>query len=865
MISNIALSKSLVVSFYNKSLNSFEIRDKLLLFLIFSAIRISNFFNMSGRDVMKASKKQRKGKLISAFLICNLFSCFIFFTFSFAIDSAKGTDLYKATIQQDDPTYTSCKWTLSNPQLQNLNRVILQVSSILDTLSGYIQLLGHITVTDKTLDSIEKIRSIVTRWTSGDRVFPVGDLLQIAYFLNIEPAVLLSAQNLQGKVHIDGLTQRSFMPDTLLQSHLRYINQALREHISESAFQFSLQFNNPNFDLSDLAITVGVPAEDLNQIQSSHFVPHYLQVEQILNAGNNDTIGISAVDFFRKKKEAFEHLGTLYSMFSQLEQVAESMNKVPTATESSIQRKNKFIYGFVRRLKNGKTNLQMETILQMAYILKVQPSIFLTSNNWISTIDKSVPGHFMSDAQLQQLLILINSHLKRKIENSNLTNKGPNISLSISRRSFNNIMFFNKVPDYHLLIEILTQLNISMEEFFQEVEDTDEFHAIFDKNSTEEKNSYIRQLLTTEEKITLKSMGEYLISIIDQNTSTPAYKILSSLAFNRKPLSTSHTNNFRISSLIATHYVMRYSISDIIGKRQLTEQQLAMLPEIRLAKDDRQEYIDKALRALMYLIKRQMQHIGLSIRSLSLKSGVLIATIYTFFQRKASISYLNLLKIVENGFDIPLENFLAGDNVMHLSLEQLIEQFDSLSPDDLNIQVDYLNDTDVDSQVYDNYVTHFKNRLTEITKAIDAASLGRFRSIQLLGQYYKWDTPLMKISTLLITSHVFNVDLATLLIHHEDPSSLKPVNLERLPDEIAQNSLNILAQNIQNEMDARHLTLRDLQLRSGANRLRELEPILNGKVKATYSQLINICKGLLEPNEDPFVLLQRLLNGVSTI
>ena len=830
---------------------------------------------------MKASKKQRSDKFISAFTICNLFNCFIFL---FAINSAKGEPPNRTTVQQE-PQYIRCQWALSSPQLESFNRVIFQLPSILNTLSGYIQLLGHITVTDKTLDSIEKIRSIVTRWMSGDRVFPVGDILQIAHFLDIEPDVLLSAQNLQEKVHINELTQRSFMPDTVLQDHLRSINQALRRHISESIFQFSLQFKNPNFDLSDLAITIGVPLEDLNRIQSSRFVPHYLQMERILNAGNNDAIGVSVVDFFKKKEEAsenldtslqilsqekeeaFEHLDTLYQMLSQLEQVVESMDKAPTAIESITQKKNKFIRGFISRLRNGQTNFRMETILQLAYLLKLQPSVLLSSNNWISTIDKSIPGYFLSNTHLQQLLILINSHLKRKIENSNLANKGSNISLSISHKDFNNIMSFNKVPNYSALVEILEQLNTSVEEFFQEIEQSGEFRTIFEGTSKEQRNSYIYQSLTTEEKDTLKSMREYLISIIDQNTSIPAYKILDSLGFKRRTLSTTYSN-FHTSSLIATHYVMRYSISDIIGKRRLTEQQLAMLPEIRLEKTDhRKEYIDKALIALNYLIKRQIQLMGVSIYELSSKSGVLIATIYNFLERKNSIFYLNLLKIVEKGFEVPLEHFLAGNNVMRLSLEQLIEQFDSLNLDDSNIQIDSPSDTNIDNQVYNNYTAHFRNRMTEIIKAIETTSIGVARSAQIFGHYYRWKfTPSsMRISALLRIAHFFNVDLATLLIHHEDISSLNPVNLERLPDEVIQNSLNILAQNIQNEMNTRNLTLRDLHLRSGANRSKELEPILNGQMTVTYSQLINICRALLQPNEDPFALLQRLLNGVSTI
>ena len=585
----------------------------------------------------------------------------------------------------ENEKYERCELILSTLQLDALNRLFLQLSSILDKVI--------VNITNR--QAIEEIRRIISGWMSRERVFSIEDLLQIAHFLDIEPSVFLSTPNLQDQVRIFVIEKRSFMLNTVLQRRLRYINQGLRNRIADLTSAFSIKFDNSNFSSSDLASIIGVPREELDKINSSYYVPHYLYTQQILNAGNYDDIKVSIVDFFKEREKGIR------------------------------------------------------------------------------------------------------------------TGQDKNLEQNRPRR---------------------------------------------------------RYIFTLEEENTLRSMGKYLVNMIDQRQANHRDDIFWFLNFNRDTLKTKPIN-FYMSSLIATHYVTRYSVPDVIAKRLLTEEDAAQLPEVRTVRDDDMKaYIDKSSIVIAYLVKSQMQHLGLSIRSLSLKAGVFYKTIYEFLRRKKSLMYLNLLKIVEDGFEIPLEDFLAGDNVTSLSLEQLIEQFDSFNFDGLDILIEHIvyNNTD---EVYRKYVESFNTRTSEISNTMRATNIPFKKRRAILGiDHDIWNpTPLTRLATLIRVAHFFNIDLVMLLLTYENLSSLQAVNLERLSNEAIQINLNTLAENIQKEMEIRNLSLDDLHVQSGVNPVHDLEPILNGQMTTTYSQLLNVCRGLLQPDEDPFALLERLLNGVSTL
>ena len=312
--------------------------------------------------------------------------------------------------------------------------------------------------------------------------------------------------------------------------------------------------------------------------------------------------------------------------------------------------------------------------------------------------------------------------------------------------------------------------------------------------------------------------------------------------------------------MVRAGYVTRYSIANIISGNLHGDK--SDLP-VRVEKDNNwNDHIDKGKKVLIYLIQRQMADEGLTVQRLARQSGLYVPTIQKLFEKGGNLRILTLLKIVEDGFGIPLAGFLAGQNSADLSFEEAIEQFDSLNFD---IEVKEFEQDDI----IEKYLNRVKTRITRAVDTLTASNLSRRKRKELIGETYFMKETLsqesdVRIKTLLRIAHVFNLGLLEFLFH-EDISSLQPVNLERLPDEAVQIALNTLSENIQVEMMNTGISLHDLQVQTGVRFLNGLERVLNGEITATYYRFVQIFRALLKSDEDSADLMRRLLRGVSTV
>lgn len=185
--------------------------------------------------------------------------------------------------------YDYCFGAVSSPDIDVINRLFFKLSHII----------GYTRITPQNGASIKEINTIIELWLK-EKVLPIEDLLQIAYFLDITPATFLSTQDLVSQIEVSKLAERSFMPEVMLQRQMKQINRALRKLIKEITSELSFSFRDPDFTLSDVANIIRIPIQDLEQMQSSNFVPHYLQMRQILNATHNGA-GMSMIDFFQNR------------------------------------------------------------------------------------------------------------------------------------------------------------------------------------------------------------------------------------------------------------------------------------------------------------------------------------------------------------------------------------------------------------------------------------------------------------------------------------------------------------------------------------------------------------------------------------
>ena len=73
-----------------------------------------------------------------------------------------------------------------------------------------------------------------------------------------------------------------------------------------------------------------------------------------------------------------------------------------------------------------------------------------------------------------------------------------------------------------------------------------------------------------------------------------------------------------------------------------------------------------------------------------------------------------------------------------------------------------------------------------------------------------------------------------------------------------------LSRNIRREMNVSQISIYEFSIHLGLSES-VVESILDGEIVMTYYQFSQICQKLWDGREDPFVLLRRILKGVSTL
>ena len=383
-------------------------------------------------------------------------------------------------------------------------------------------------------------------------------------------------------------------------------------------------------------------------------------------------------------------------------------------------------YSAILRWTRGSKDFRMKTLLQIFYFLGIPPSIALTSNDLESYVDfeelrsKSYPP----EANIQQLLILINRHLRKQIEEFQLEfaiDSGLKESkftllelgeiMQGSRKTLNKIRNSNAVPNYSIMKRIL-EIGTSIEFFFEEVESFEEFNILFNNNhlkvTFEEK-----QIATQEERQIVEDRINRLMELMFQRGARGIKHVRKLIGFNKnaKPLDQLRPS---ITLFIKASYVTRYPLSYFFTDNDNLNNNID-LPDIRTDKGvHRQEYIRKAKKVLFYLIKSEIIYKGLSLQQFAINSNLSMSYLRYFFEREKGVglSYLTLLNMVEKGLGIKLENFLQGENSIQLNFEQLIDQFDTID----------FNNIGVISSKYTGivniYMEYLDNRLPRILESL---------------------------------------------------------------------------------------------------------------------------------------------------
>ena len=458
--------------------------------------------------------------------------------------------------------------------------------------------------------------------------------------------------------------------------------------------------------------------------------------------------------------------------------------------------------------------------------------ILLSSN----TLESQVQLHnlnlraYVSDDYIWGLTLSINRYLQSIVHASDFTLK------ELAKSGDFSLELTFQIPMYMKLVRILKTLSVGIIDFIKNLESSTDFN-IHNLDS----NSQIRWRPLWENQ-RMQWIRERVRTVVDL-TGMTRLKVKEISRINMSRLAQKNpffSSLFRLTNAAHIKIAMFFDpevhlSSDHIQPENVKEQNLS------------EEYINKAHRALIYLIKFNMRRLGLSIQDLAIKSGININTLRNILlvpTRKDLLS-LNLVKIVERGFETELKNFFLG-------FEKYVEYFDHF-----NFDIQVSTDTHMSQKVQDA-LEHLENRALEIVRftGIKISLIDRLIGIRNPNSQ-KNPKMFRTMSSLLRFIHIFGITFQQFYGDEDIKSLINPndLNLKKLSKLIIMNALTSLSENVQRKLKTTNISLSELQIRLGVNRLAELSMIFDERL--TVRKFLEIAEVLDEEPVDFF-------EGVST-
>ena len=490
----------------------------------------------------------------------------------------------------------------------------------------------------------------------------------------------------------------------------------------------------------------------------------------------------------------------------------------------------------LREWKKGQKKLRIRLLLRIAVLFNVNPSVLLSSEDLESQVQiYNIVAYSASYEDVYGLNLSISRHLQNIIHSSGLT-----VS-QIAEKSGLSLPLFTEISNGHVphftkLLQVLGALNIDVIDFFKIVESSPEFDV-------QDVRSHLRaHWRTLWENQQLQWIRQRITKVTDLSgmTRTEIKEVIGihmSLLYER---------SIFFSSIVRLTNTVRINMSMFFNPEiELTSKYIK--PEDIRKESLSREDIQKSYKVLIYLMKVKMVELGLPLKELAIKSGINLQTLKSILLSPAreDLNYLNLLKIVSKGFEMRLTDFLLG-------FEEYIEQFDHIDFD-----ISLPEATTYKSQGVQDTLKHLESRATEL---INLTGISPWRIKHLTGrQNINSQIDFVRIAALLRFVHISGITFPQFAGNEDLRSLINPdhLNLERLPESVVTNALATLSSNIQRKLTDNRMSLSDLQIRMGAFRLTELNPILNGSLTVTTRKAVEVAQEL---DSD----LPELFEGVST-
>ena len=486
----------------------------------------------------------------------------------------------------------------------------------------------------------------------------------------------------------------------------------------------------------------------------------------------------------------------------------------------------------IRRWKAGQKDFSLGLLLRIAILFRVDLSVLLSSNN----LESQVQLHnlnlraYVSDDYIWGLTLSIDRYLQSIVRASDFTLE------ELAKNGDFSLHLKGQIPLYMKLVRILKALNIDIIDFIKTLESSTDFNI-----HNLDNNSQVRWMSLWENQ-RLRWVRQRVTEAVGLSglTRTEIKEIIRIKMFLLYELNLFFSSFFRLTRATNIKIAMFFDpeihlSSDHIQPENVRKQRLS------------EAYMNKAHRALIYLIKFNMQRLGLSIQELAIKSGININTLRNILlvSTRKDLLFLNLVKIVEKGFETELKKFFLG-------FEEYVESFDHFQFD---IQVSTSSHM---SQTVQNALQHLENRALEIVHftGIEISLISWL--IRTRDQNSQKKPKMFRtISSLLRFMHIFGITFSQLYGNEDvrlliDPNRL---NLKKIPRSVVTSALTTLNGNIQRELSTSDMSLSELQIRLGVSRVAEISMIFDERL--TVRRAFEVAEALDKE-------LSELFEGVST-
>ena len=507
--------------------------------------------------------------------------------------------------------------------------------------------LQEIIYTNKITIDNEELVSFLYDYSGKDTNPFISTIARVAHIFNVDIWFLL-----ENKGRLKNLIDLSKIKTSERPSDIDSMKIFLKTIHERLLFEFGRitdkSITHPN-GIKELSSYLEVTPNIIHSIVHKKAVPRFFTLIQILSK-----LHIDPIAFFKQNAIISNHI--LYKITDQLWTFFKGSDNKSLSADA-LKAKNIIYQQNYTKYKIKTDRKPIKYIFQTAYFFNIKPSELIQHalkeklNSFIlSRNPNPLSGSFLSTDQMNKLMKFTTSFLLEKMSQQNFSKRQLE-ELGIHRNKRENMLITS-----NRLNSILKELGSHLTEFFRQLESTKEFNKFY--NSIPQREALISADYQPEE---FYQLGKRIDSIADTIESlAPSKEYLEKILTTKKNTKTKaphYQRNLSFKTIYKVSRIANIPLNDLVSSRpieDLINSRLIIIEKVP------EEDIARAKEILRLTVLEEMLNRSISIDEMTFKSRVLGREIRRFLTNEMTPSYFSLRKIIEQGFEIPLEDFFKN-------------------------------------------------------------------------------------------------------------------------------------------------------------------------------------------------------------